>query len=199
MALEALGDVRGGYLAKAKAARPGEEAKACRALQAGDLNPDGSVTWPALKWVVPAGSWERAVVGEGDVLVPLRSTRVSATVARGVPERTIAVGHWAVITTRADVLPEYLVWLLGHPKTARQTRHKEVGSKLPFVPLSAMRSLELEIPALELQQRIVEVATLHQAMVELEHQLTEAREHYINAITQAALERSAQSTIRSKG
>jgi len=165
----------------------------CRALQVGDLAPDGSIAWATLRKVIPAGSWKRSLINEGDVLVPLRSTKVTAMVARSVPAQVIAMGHWAIITTGPNVLPDYLAWYLAHPMTARQWRQAEVGSKLSFVPLSAVRELEVEVPPLDVQERIVAVAALHRRLGELEQQLADTRNRYVHQITRAALDRAANS------
>jgi len=179
-------------LAPGHRAEPGT-GDACCALQVGDLAPDGSVAWSALRKVIPAGSWKRSVIQDGDVLVPLRSTKVTAIVARGVQPQTIALGHWAIITTGPTLLPEYLAWYLAHPTTARQWRLAEVGSKLAFVPLSAVRELEIEVPRLDVQERIVSVDALHRRLGELERQLTDTRNRYVHQITRAALDRAATS------
>jgi restriction endonuclease S subunit len=65
-----------------------------------------------------------------------------------------------------------------------------VGSSLPFVPLAAMRELEIEVPSLETQRRIARVQSLHRRQAELEKQLSQTRNRYINAVTRAALERA---------
>ena len=187
-----LGSVRGGQLATAAPVN-NWDAGACRALQVGDLAPEGSVAWPTLRRVVPAGSWKRSVIHEGDVLIPLRSTRITAIVAQDVPPQTIALGHWAIITTGPTLRPEYLAWYLGHPTTARQWRLAEVGSKIAFVPLSAVRELEIEVPPLDVQERIVSVDALHRRLGELERQLTDTRNRYVHQITKAALDRAANS------
>lgn len=193
MTLGALAEVRGGQLSQGDPARASSIDTTCRALQVGDLAPNGSVAWSALRKVFPAGSWKRSLIGDGDVLVPLRSTRVTAIVARDVPPRTIALGHWAIITTGPTLIPDYLAWFLSHPTMARQWRLAEVGSKLAFVPLSAVRELEIEVPPLEVQQRIVAVDALHRRLGELEHQLADTRNQYVHQITRAALDRAANS------
>jgi hypothetical protein len=186
-----LAKVRGGHVAQPGQASP-QVPDAHRALQAGDLTATGTVPWPTLRRVIPVGDGERFAIREGDVLVPLRSARVSSLVARGVLPRTIAVGHWAIITTKPEVLPEYLAWYLAHPANARAIGNLVVGSSLPFMPLSALREMEIEVPALAIQQQIVRVESLHRRHTELEQRLTQTRERYVNAITRAALERPAQ-------
>lgn len=190
--LSQLADIRGGHLGVPGQA-PKDTSAAFRALQVGDLASDGSVAWQALRKVVPAGSWKRSVIQNGDLLIPLRSTRVTAIVAQDVPPQTIALGHWAMITTGPTLLPEYLAWYLGHPTTARQWRQAEVGSKLSFVPLSAVRELEIEVPPLDAQERIVSVNALHRRLGELERQLTDTRNRYVHQVTRAALNRAANS------
>lgn len=193
MTLGALADVRGGQLSQGDPARASSIDTACPALQVGDLAPNGSVAWSGLRKVIPAGSWKRSLINDGDVLVPLRSTRVTAIVARDVPPRTIALGHWAIITTGPTLLPEYVAWYLAHPMTARQWQRAEVGSKLAFVPLSAVRELEVDVPPLDFQRRIVAVDALHNRLGELEQQLADTRNRYVHQITRAALDRAANS------
>lgn len=193
MTLGALADVRGGQLSQGDPARASSINTTCRSLQVGDLAPDGSVAWQTLRKVVPAGSWKRSVIKDGDVLIPLRSTKITAIVARDVPPQTIALGHWAIITTGPTILPEYLAWYLAHPMTARQWRLAEVGSNLAFVPLSAVRELVIDVPASDIQRRIVAVDALHHRLGELEQQLADTRNQYIHQITRAALDRAANS------
>lgn len=191
--LDELADVRGGQLSQGDPARGASPDTACRALQVGDLASDGSVAWSTLRKVVPAGSWKRSVIHDDDVLIPLRSTKVTAIVARDVPPRTVAFGHWAIITTGPTLLPDYLAWLLAHPSMARQWLQAEVGSKLAFVPLSAVRELQVEVPPFEVQRRIIAVDALHRRLGELEQQLADTRNRYLHAITRAALDRAATS------
>jgi len=188
--LRDLGQIRGGHVATSDPAdrsTPG----AWRALQAGDLQPDGSVEWSRLRWVTIRSGSTPSEIREEDVLVPLRSTRVAALVARGVPDRTIGVGHWAVITTGPDLIPDYLAWYLGHPTTARALAGMVVGTKLSFLPLSAVRDLEVEVPPLAVQERIVRVQNLHATISRLETQLATRRSQYLDALTRAALDGAA--------
>lgn len=188
--LRDLVKIRGGHVATSDPAdrsTPG----AWRALQAGDLQPDGSVEWSRLRWVTIRSGSTPSEIREEDVLVPLRSTRVAALVARGVPDRTIAVGHWAVITTGPDLLPDYLAWYLGHPTTARALAGMVVGTNISFLPLSAVRDLEVEVPPLDIQERISRVQALHATITRLESQLAATRGRYLEALTRAALDGAA--------
>ena len=189
VALRELGNIRRGHISTTRSSNLADPSSV-RALQMGDLPQDGSIPWAPLRRVQPAGSWKTSVIQDGDVVLPLRSTRVSAVVARGVLPRTVAVGHWAIITAGPTVLPEYLAWYLAHPTMARQWRQAEVGSKLAFVPLAAVREMQVEVPPLDVQQRIVTVHALHKRLTGLEQQLQDARNEYVHAVTEAALDRA---------
>ncbi|MGE0761276.1 MAG: restriction endonuclease subunit S [Pirellulaceae bacterium] len=191
MRLGEVAEIRGGLVAGTGANPLSPEA--IRALQVGDLASDGTIPWQTLRRAEPTGNWKRSLIQEGDLLIPLRSTRVTAIVARGVAEQTIAVGHWAIISTGPGLLPEYLAWFLAHPSNAKQWRQAEVGSKLAFVPLSAVREMNIEVPSLEIQRRIANVEALHHRITELETQLAHARYQYVHQLTRTALGRAMHS------
>jgi hypothetical protein len=132
--------------------------------------------------------WHRYAVREGDVLLPLRSMRLTATVARDVPGDVIALGHWALLSTDAGTLtPDYLAWYLNHPGTAQKIRSLAKGSNLQFLSLSAIRSFQIEAPSVSVQSRIVRVHECHERAKRLEHELSEARQRLIDAATMNAV------------
>src|SRR5690606_16409168 len=115
--LGSLGWMRGGYLARRPPA-PRFSPGAVRALQAGDVGHAAAIRWDSLNWLEAEPFPEKYTVSDGDVLMPLRANPPRAIVARGVPDRVVVVGHWALITpdpTRVD--PGFLVWYLNHPAT----------------------------------------------------------------------------------
>ena len=168
---------------------------ALRTLQSRDLAPDGSVVWSSLPLSQAGRNSERFLIYEGDVLLPLRSVRPRALVARGVPPNVIAVGQWALITPDATMAePDYLAWFLNHPATLARLGKVMKGGTLPFLPLAAIRAFEIAIPPLEVQRRITRVDALHASVAHLERDLADARTSLVNAATMAVLHRSAAPT-----
>ena len=181
--LEIVCQVRSGYVAPATAPRSLGD-PSLRALQPSDITENGLVAWPTLRVVPVMRDWHRYAVREGDVLLPLRSMRLTATVARDVPGDVIALGHWALLSTDAGTLtPDYLAWYLNHPETAQKIRSLAKGSNLQFLSLSAIRSFQIEAPSVSVQGRIVRVHECHERAKRLELELSEARQRLIDAAT----------------
>lgn len=163
------------------------------ALQAGDIAPDGTVEWASLPRVTPVFDASRYRVREGDVLVPLRSVRPTAMVARGVPPQVIAAGHWAIVSPEPGFAdPDYLVWYLNHWRSVKRLEALMQGTKLRFLSLTALRDFEIELPPLELQRRIARVHALNERVTGLERQLAAARKELVDALTLAALRGAAK-------
>lgn len=181
-----IAEIRGGYIAPASS--PSGVEGTVRGLQASDVGPDGSIAWPAVRAVSAPRDPGRYELREGDVLLPLRSMRMAATVARHVPTGVIAVGSWAMLTPRAEqAVPDFLAWYLNHPTTARRLGKLSQGSSLQFLSLGAIRDFEVELPSIEVQHRIARAHQLESRVSELEQQLAYARKQLVDAITMAAL------------
>lgn len=183
------GLVRGGYGgADATSDRPGPTH--LRALQARDVSADGHVDWSQLSYSSPARDARRYMVRDGDVLLPLRSVRPRAIVARDVPPEVIAAGQWALITPRPDaVRPDYLAWFLNHPATAIRLNRLVQGGTLPFISLVALRDFEIAVPPLDVQDRVSRVHALQQRLISLESQLAKARSLLVDTVTMASVHR----------
>jgi len=189
-----LGDVamiRGGYIAPT-APTPLLEGSRGRILQASDVRPGGSINWESLRSERLAGPIARYAVREGDVLLPMRSVRFVAVVARQVPEQVIASGHWALLTPDAEAADaDFLAWYLNHPATSARLGRLAQGSKIQFLSISTLREFEVELPPLATQRQIARIQALRAHVGELERQLADARTQLVDALTMDALHRAA--------
>lgn len=193
--LAALGPIRRGYVPPSWGTEKRRQSHGAPrlALQAGDIAPDGTVAWAALPRVTPAFDASRYQIREGNVLIPLRSARPTAVVARDVPPDVIAMGHWVIVSPEPGVAdPDYLAWYINHPTTAARLSGLMQGTNLRFLSISALRDFEVELPPLDLQRRIARVHALAERVAELERQLAAARKQLIHSVTYAALQRAVQ-------
>jgi hypothetical protein len=190
VALEALGDLRGGYPAKSPV-RAREMAGWIPALQASDVRPDGSVAWEELSWAEADPVPEKYVVADGDVLMPLRGSTPRALTLHGVPRTVLVVGHWMMLSPdRETVEPDYLSWYLNQPRTAARLGGMQRGSKLKFLSLTSLRDFEVDLPPLIVQRRIARADSTDRRVAVLEDQLAETRRQLVDGLTMAALRRS---------
>jgi hypothetical protein len=191
MTLSDAAQIRGGYIAPT-ARTPLPEEPRVRILQASDVTPGGSIDWEGLRSIGLAGTIDRYAVLEGDVLLPLRSVRFSAVVARRVPSGVIASGHWALLTPEPQTTDaDFLAWYLNHPATSARLGRLAQGTKIQFLSISTLRDFEVELPPLATQRKIARLQTLHARVHGLERQLADARTQLIDALTMDALHRAA--------
>lgn len=103
-----------------------------------------------------------------------------------LPHPTLAASYFHVLTPSPDILPDYLVWFLNHPRTALAfARIAGVGARMPVVKRSDLADLDVPLPPLADQRKIVDLHALVLREAKLLNQLREQRAMYINAVTLA--------------
>lgn len=159
-------------------------------IQPNALARDGTVDWSSRTDVLPVRNRERYRIAEGDLLLPIRSHRIQAVVARGVPDGTLALGHWAVITPNAErVDVDFLASYLNNWRTRARLSGEMVGSSLQFITVGNVREFEIDLPALEVQRRIGRTSRLAAQVVQLELRLSDTRRRLADAVLDAVFQR----------
>lgn len=183
-ALEALGMLRGGLVPRGPTS-PVNGSGPWRALRAVDIAPDGTVDWARLGRLPLKDGDQRFQIHSGDLLLSLRAMPIRPVIVEGVPDLTLAFGHWAVLTPDPSLVHgQYLAWYLRHPKTvARLTRELVQGTRMAFLPLTGLRRFLVELPPLHVQRHIAAAAALHARTRELESRLAAARARLVDAVT----------------
>lgn len=124
----------------------------------------------------------------GDIVFSGRGARNEAAVFVGDAKTAIASPHLFVIRLKQfltyaaqSVEPGYVSWFLNHPQTQEKIRAMRMGSAVPFVPMSAFRSLEIPLPPLETQRRMAEIHRLSLREDELVKKVQKLRRKFIDA------------------
>lgn len=161
-------------------------------LQPSAIKPDGTVAWSELAAILPVRDEERYAIREGELLLPLRSQRVQAVIAQGVPGLVLAVGQWALIAPdpqEADAA--YLAWYLNHPRTRARLEATMVGTSLQFLTVSTVRDFEVELPDLTTQRLISRAVGVTARVNELEQRLAAARLQLVDALAMRVAQRGS--------
>ncbi len=128
---------------------------------------------------------EQFHVNKGDVLFLSRGHRNwAAPIVADLKGDAIAVSHFFVIRiTKPNVLPEYLAWYINQAP-AQEFLHMNArhGTHMPLVSLSAFKGLEVEIPSMDKQKKIVELSKLLEKEKQLITELQEKRTRLVNAV-----------------
>lgn len=130
---------------------------------------------------LPLISWEgkdTAFAGPGTVLLPSRGAKggyFRASWLRPDPQSSLPIvvsSQFLIITPKQGVLPEFLCWLLNRSGTQHRISEGAgaQGTSLVMLSVKAAKEIELEIPTIATQQKIVQLNELW----EKEKQLTQA-------------------------
>lgn len=141
----------------------------------------------------PAASVERYRIYNGDVLFLARAFKDHAILVQGLPENrpVIASGQFFILRPhRETVRAEYLVWYLNQAPTCSYFLGMGGTSTIPYVRQDILRCTPMDVPALDVQQRIVKIANLWQMEKELVRRHMELRERMIATVCFAAVDGS---------
>ncbi len=141
------------------------------AIQLRDISPEGIVDPERLTRVQLDGLADRYFVRAGDVVFRSRGERNTASALdERLREPALAVLPLMVLRPKRDVvMPEYLAWAINQPPAQRHFDSAARGTNIRMIPRSSLDDLELDVPDIELQEKIVVV----DALAERERELTQ--------------------------
>jgi len=128
-------------------------------IQMKDID-DGNLlhTKEATRVTLPKGKAHH-LLRAGDLLLRSRGrSNGAALVAQGI-ERAVLSAPMLLIRPH-NVLPDYLCWYLNAPATQAQLAAQSEGTSVRMISAEALKTLEVPLPSLAAQQRIVQAATL---------------------------------------
>lgn len=141
------------------------------AIQLRDISPEGIVDPERLTRVQLDGLAERYFVRTGDVVFRSRGERNTASALdERLQEPALAVLPLMVLRPKREVVtPEYLAWAINQPPAQRHFDSAARGTNIRMIPRSSLDDLELDVPDIETQGKIVVV----DALAERERELTQ--------------------------
>lgn len=141
------------------------------AIQLRDISPEGLVDPEQLTRVQLDGLADRYFVRTGDVVFRSRGERNTASALdESLQEPALAVLPLMVLRPKRDVVtPEYLAWAINQPPAQRHFDSAARGTNIRMIPRSSLDDLELDVPDIETQGKIVVV----DALAERERELTQ--------------------------
>ncbi|HOC94183.1 MAG TPA: restriction endonuclease subunit S [bacterium] len=165
----------------------------CRFIQIKDfdeshrLNPENIVRF------TPDTDMRKYIVRPGDVLFLSRGHKNWATMLEYDPGYAVATGYFFILRVKKDIniriLPEFLAWYLNQDPARSVILSQARGSHMPLVPMSAFREIEIEVPPVEVQGRIVELSRLQRRERELCAALLEKRQLIVKHVCMNTLKK----------
>ncbi len=124
------------------------------------------------------------LIAADDVLFLAKGTGNFAFQPGNLSSPTVAASCFFVLKPSREVLPQYLVWFLNHPKTVAEfERLAGVGARVPVIRKSELADLPVPLPSLEKQEAIVRLTALAAGEARLLEELRQKRQTFIDAAT----------------
>lgn len=195
MRLAELSDIHSGYTARGRLDPLMEGG--VPALQLRDVGTNGEAPGPDFQRYDLGKLSDRYFVSGGEVVFRSRGEPNTAAAIRDpLPEPVAVIVPLVIIRPdKARVLPEYLAWAINQPDAQRRLGEEAQGTSLRMIPMSALENLEIAVPDLLTQKRIVELNALARQEGHLLRQLADRRKEFVSAILGEAAKVADQKEI----
>ncbi len=130
--------------------------------------------------------FDKHLLRVGDVLLQSRGSKFPSVVL-DKPLHAVAALGLIVIRPGREVLPAYLSWLLNQSRTREGLRAAAQGTYIPFLSKADIAGLNVSLPALETQRRVVQVDTLRRRERALHAELVKLTDQYTDAVVWKAI------------
>ncbi len=188
--IDEIADVRTGYQFRHKL-EP-DPAGTYLVIQVKDIDAaHGHRLDPAALWLVNLPREpDNNLLREGDVLYLAKGRRNYATPVGRLPGRAVAAGYFFVLRVQHEaVRPDFLAWYINQPPAQGYLADFFRGTGIPFIRMEDFAALEVPIPPLKVQERIVGLHGLALREIDLLNQLESKRTQLIYGLCLAAARR----------
>ena len=124
-----------------------------------------------------------ATLKKEDILFMARGSRNYSVLIEEIPDPTLAAAYYFIIrVSHENLLPAYLCWYLNQPLVERYlVQFSGQGVHMPVVRRSVLEKLNIPLPKLEIQEKIVALEALRKEEGHLTNLLAEKRKQLIAA------------------
>jgi restriction endonuclease S subunit len=131
----------------------------------------------------PENSKQKQLLEKGDILIRSIGFNNSAILIEEDFEKTIIGDHiFKIKTIENSILPEYLCWFLNNREIQSVLKNTKLESALPRLSIKIVNNLEIKIPPIEIQKKIIELNRLSKKDMSLQKQISEKRKLYLEEI-----------------
>lgn len=167
--LDSITEIRTGVTLRSRDATRPVSGGSLDLIRIGDVSPEGRISPDDIIKIEPSDHVSQdQLLRPGDVLVAARGTRNTAAVYELALPKAIAGAQFFILRPTGRVLPAYLAWFLRSEPVRQHFDSRRKGSYIQLIRRSDLAEIEVPLPPLEEQRRIVEIA----ALIEQEHTLS---------------------------
>lgn len=195
MRLAEFSDIHSGYTARGRLDPLSEGG--VPALQLRDVGTNGEAPGPDFQRYDLDKLSDRYFVRGGEVVFRSRGEpNAAVAIPASLPEPVVVIVPLVIVRPDRDrVLPEYVAWAINQPDAQRRLGAEAQGTSLRMIPMAVLENLEIAVPDLPTQKRIVELDALARQEGQLLRQLAARREELVSAILGDAAKAADQKEI----
>lgn len=152
-------------------------------IQMRDLTEDNKLSHRNLITIKMNSLSDRHLVKRRDLIFrSRRQTTTAAIIDTKIGPAVVAAPLLRIRVTSKHVLPEYLWWFVNQPLAQAFLHSRATGTAMTVICKSALDDLQVPLPPLETQKRIVALADLSNKEQKLMRELAEKKEKLVNGI-----------------
>ena len=117
-----------------------------------------------------------------DILITAKGENYRAYVFKNEVSPAVASSTFIVLRdiNAEKINPAYVAWFINHPRTQLYLSTKSKGSNIPYISKSVIAELEINIPSIDIQNRILEIQQLRTNEKKLMERINNLKETMIN-------------------
>ena len=187
VALRIIADIQVGYQAKA---RIKERARGThRLIQSKDFDSFHRLRSENLTAFFPERKPEIYSVRKGDILFQARGVVHFAYCIEDDLKDTLTAGSFYILRTKnEDLLPQYLAWWLNQAKAQAWFQSQARGAGISFISKSTLSRLQVRIPPISVQKKVIMIITLARHEQFLLNRLASTRSRLVKAVCIKAIQ-----------
>jgi len=187
VALKTVASIQVGYQAKARIKERAQGTH--RLIQSKDFDSFHRLRSESLTAFFPERKPEIYSVRKGDILFQARGVMHFACCIEEDLKNTLAAGSFYILRTKNEnLLPQYLAWWLNQSKAQAYFQSQARGAGMSFISKSTLSRLQVQIPPLSVQKKVVKIVTLTRHEQFLLGRLSDLRSRLVKAVCTKAIQ-----------
>ncbi len=185
--LKSITDIQVGYQAKARIKERSQGTH--RLIQSKDFDALHCLQIKGLATFFPERNPEIYSVGKEDILFQARGVEHFAHCIEDDLKDTLAGGSFYILRMQSEgLLPRYLAWWLNQSKAQAWLQAQARGTGISFISKHTLSHLQVRIPPVSIQKKVVKIVTLARHEQFLLDRLAQARSRLVKAACLKAIQ-----------
>jgi restriction endonuclease S subunit len=126
---------------------------------------------------------ETLLINNGDILFQARGFNNNGVLVENISEKTIAPSYFFIIRVNpSKVLSGYVSWYINQRKAQEYLKQNARGSSIPLISKDVLENLEIIIPPLDIQNKVIKIHNLNYKELSLLDELKQKKKILMEAL-----------------